>query len=78
MGPAVARIGCGVFMTLVDNHGSLQFSCQLQTPAFMWKIKWDVKIHEGQTHLLIQYLHLLCNCTNHIMSVVLNLQEQGL
>lgn len=56
MGYVVDRMGCGVFMMLVENHGSLQFSYHLKILAFMCRMQWDVKdIWLSQTDLLIQY-----------------------
>ncbi len=45
MGYVADRMGCGVFMMLVENQGPLQSGHHLKIPAFMCRLQWDVKIY---------------------------------
>lgn len=72
MGYAIVRMGCGVFMMLVENHGPLQFSYHLKIPAFMCRMQWDVKIYDSVKQIcsfnIKAFFSVIVPCTNQMIS----------
>lgn len=73
------RMGCGVFMTLVENHGPLQSGYQPKIPAFMRSAQWDVKIYGGVKLICSfntkAFFSVIVRCTNQMISFMVDVSS---
>lgn len=79
MGYTIVRMGCAVFMMLVENHGPLQFGYHLKIPAFMYRMQWNVKMYGLVKQIcslnIKAFFSVSLPCTNQMISIMLDLSS---